>query len=376
MQTPVLVTGTARSGTTLLARILDARADATLASDPYLPLMRALRDAALAAAGLLPEQPLPIEDYYGTAERIARMDAVQATQPDALAADPAPLLDALAARAAHEAPDLAARMGELRGDTWGALLRDAFALIARVRGDAPIVGFKDVWSLEFAPALLRALPDARVVVVRRDPRAIVASMQALAADDAGPHGHVLSYARHWRKEAALLAHLRADERIVAVSYERLVADPEGELRRLCAALGIRFDEAMLAAGGFRDARGARWTANSSYGARAAGISRSSAERWRETLDDDARALVELVCGPDMEAEGYQAGPVDRDAARRALARDDAATPDWRSDLGDIDADLALEDARRAALAASGPVERPLFLFEAAFDRLVGQEARR
>lgn len=375
MQTAVLVTGTARSGTTLLARVLDARDDTALASDPYLPLLRGLRDAALGASGLLPEAPLPLEDSYGSDTRIARLDAVLAADPDALPADPAALVGALAPRAAHESPDLAARMDELRGDTWGAVLRDAFALIARVRGDHALVGFKDVWCLELAPALLRAVPGARVVVVRRDPRAVVASMRTLA-DRGGPHGHVLSYARHWRKEAALLARLVGDERIVAVGYEALVTDPEGELRRLCAALRVPFDAAMLDADGLRDARGARWTANSSYGATGSGFSRASVERWRETLDPDARALVELVCGPEMEREGHVPAAPDEAAARRALEADEALELDWRSDLGDIDANLALERARRAALAAGGPAARPLFLLDEAFARLVPAGARR
>jgi hypothetical protein len=377
MQTPVLLTGTARSGSTLLARLFDARRDTVLASDPYLPLLRGLRDAALDAAGLRPAHPLPIEDYYGSDERIARLDAVQAADPDALPADADALRPALAARARHESPDLAARIGELRGDTWGALLRDAFALIARVRGNGDLVGFKDVWSLEFATPLLRAVPDARIVVVRRDPRAVVASALALASRDGDPPGHVLSYARHWRKEAAFLARHAADERIVVVAYERLVTEPEAELGRLCAALGVPLERTMLDADALRDATGARWKANSSYGTGAAGISRASVERWRDTLPAEPVALVELVCGPEMEREGYATGPVDRAAARRALTADDARELDWRSDLGDVEADLTLEDDRRRALAdAPAAAPRPLFLFQAAFDRLIPAQARR
>lgn len=379
MRTPVLVTGTARSGTTLLARMLDARADTALASDPYLPLVRAIRDAALDAADLDADGPLPLEDYYGTPDRIARLDTVQSADLSALPVLPAArdsLVQSLVARATHEAPDLAARMDELRGDTWGAVLLDAFALVQRVRGTRDLVGFKDVWSIEIAAPLLALAPEARVIVVRRDPRAVVASLQALHARAGGPRGHVLSYARHWRKEAAFLARHAGDPRIVPVTYERLVANPVAEAERLCAALGVPGDAAMLDASRLRDALGAPWTANSSYADGPAGIATASVGRWREELDHATVSLVELVCGPEMEREGYSPGPLHLTAARDALVRDDAGPVDWRSDLGDVDADMAVEDERRAALAAGtvAPAAlRPLFLFGEAFERLLSKE---
>jgi hypothetical protein len=59
------------------------------------------------------------------------------------------------------------------------------------------------------------------------------------------------FACQWRAEvskARALAH-RAGERYHEVRYEVLVADPESELRRICAHAGLDFEPAMLTAGG-------------------------------------------------------------------------------------------------------------------------------
>ena len=94
--------------------------------------------------------------------------------------------------------------------------------------------------------LLRLFPDAQIVHIVRDPRATVAS---LATMPWWPYDSVGSMAT-WA-QADYCA--RRDRRrlppdvFTMISYEALVADPEPELRRLCAFLDEDFDPAMLAA---------------------------------------------------------------------------------------------------------------------------------
>ena len=45
MAAPLFVTGTARSGTNLVARMLDAHPEVSVACDPYFPLFHSLRNA-------------------------------------------------------------------------------------------------------------------------------------------------------------------------------------------------------------------------------------------------------------------------------------------------------------------------------------------
>src|SRR5262245_40484510 len=110
---PLFVTGTARSGSTLLAYLLSAHPQIRVASDPCFPLFRALRAAQLrvrteADSPLRRYTSLPLQDYYFTDERLRVLDLVLASGLEAPvpADDWAALRPALAERSRHESPDL------------------------------------------------------------------------------------------------------------------------------------------------------------------------------------------------------------------------------------------------------------------------------
>ena len=355
---PLIVTGPARSGTTLVARALSAHPRVEVAVDPLLPLVRATRDALAAAAGIPLPAGTPFLDGYGSARDRAVLDAVW--EGDLGVAAQAPPGPALAARAAHEAPDLAAALAALEGSTARDLWESALAAIARVRR-APAgswAGTKEVWAAPLIPAMARAWPDARFVLVRRDPRAVAASN--LAVGDPAQAGHPLSAARAWRAQEAVVARLRGEglgARIHVVAFEALVADPGPALAGLCAFLGVEEDRGLLDAGRARGADGRPFAANTSHGPVAPGARPELSERWRTSLDPGALALVELVCGPEMEAAGMApSGPADPAAALARLRADDARDWSWRTDAGDPDADLADELARRALISGARPAD--------------------
>ena len=84
---PLFVTGPVRSGSTLLARLLSTNEEVMVASDPYLPLFRSLRNAIVRhkaspdlARNFDPDAAL--QDYYFTSDRIAVMDTVLAATLD------------------------------------------------------------------------------------------------------------------------------------------------------------------------------------------------------------------------------------------------------------------------------------------------------
>lgn len=355
---PLIVTGPARSGTTLVARALSAHPRVEVAVDPLLPLVRATRDALAAAAGIDLPAGTPFLDGYASERDRAVLDAVWTG--DLGVAAQAPPGEALAARAAHEAPDLAPVLATLTGATARALWESALAGIARVRA-APAgswAGTKEVWAAPLIPAMARAWPDARFVLVRRDPRAVAASN--LGVGDPSQAGHPLSAARAWRAQEAAVARLRGEglgDRIHVVAFEALVADPGPELAALCDFLGVEEDRGLLDAGRARAADGAPFAANTSHGAVAPGARPELSERWRATLDPGALALVELVCGPEMEAAGMAlSGPADPRAALARLRDDDARDWSWRTDRRDPEADIADEVARRALISGPGPAD--------------------
>lgn len=364
----LIVTGPARSGTTLVARALSAHAAVELAVDPLLPLVRATRDAMAAAAGFDLPPGTPLLDGYACERDRAVLDAVWAGDLDVPVR--APLGEALAARAAHEAPDVAGALAGLAGGTARELWEAAFAVIARVRAvpEGAWVGTKEVWAADLIPAMARAWPSARFVLVRRDPRAIAASNLALAG--AGQAAHPLSAARAWRKQEAIAARLAGEglgERVHVVGFEALVGAPGAALSALCAFLAVDEDRGLLDAGRVRGADGRPFAANTSHGEGRLGPRPELSERWRTVLDVDALALVELVCGAEMRVAGMTlSGPPDPGAALARLRADDARAWSWRTDVGDPEAELERERARRALIldpdAADGAQVRRHFLW--------------
>lgn len=341
-----------------MARALSAHPEVEVAVDPLLPLVRATRDALAAAAGIELPAGTPFLDGYATERDRDVLDAVW--HGDLGVAAQAPPGAALAARAAHEAPDLAPMLATLTGATARELWESALAGIARVRGvpRGSWAGTKEVWAAPLIPAMARAWPAARFVLVRRDPRAVAASN--LGVGDPAQAGHPLSAARAWRAQEAIVARLRAEglgDRIHVVGFEALLADPGPALADLCGFLGVEEDRGLLDPGRARGADGAPFAANTSHGPVAPGARPELSERWRARLDPGARALVELVCGAEMEAAGMSvAGSPDPDAALVRLREDDAREWSWRTDRGDPEADIADECARRALISGAEPAD--------------------
>lgn len=163
--------------------------------------------------------------------------------------------------------------------------------------------------------LLAAFPEARVVCLVRDPRAVAASYKDWHGAGAGETPekqadrertrrsyHPVLMSLLWRgvvrsSFAALRRH--GPERVRIQRFERLAAAPEAEARELCDWLGLAFEPAMLEIG----------VVNSSYATAGSGVSSEPVDRWRERLTPAEVATVQSVCGALMDELGYQRAQV-------------------------------------------------------------------
>jgi LPS sulfotransferase NodH len=219
---PIFVVGAPRSGTSLLARMLDAHPAIGLSDE------LCFFDIVLEARRDLPELDDP--------ERIERLRALL------------PRMDHVRYWADGEAL-IEAALERLRADSrpsWAAFYRHLMEPRA-VRKGALRFGEKTPWNVRHLEALEALFPNARFVHVVRDPRAVVASKRKLPRSSSD----VLTNAVKWSIDVAAAARYRDGaperaERLLEIRYEDLVRTPEPVLRRVTDFLGEPFDPAMLA----------------------------------------------------------------------------------------------------------------------------------
>ena len=108
-------------------------------------------------------------------------------------------------------------------------------------------------NITYASTLMDLFPQAKIVHIVRDGRAVAASVMQL---DWGPNT-IIKAARWWMRMTSfgLAAEtLLGPERIMRVKYEDLVLAPAETLQRLCAFLGMEYQPEMTRATGFKPPR--------------------------------------------------------------------------------------------------------------------------
>lgn len=125
--------------------------------------------------------------------------------------------------------------------------------VARVKTLAPSavrIIDKMPTNFRFAGLIHLALPNARIIHICRDPiDTCMSNFAQLFVGDAQPHSYDLGeLGRYYRGYEALMDHWRQvlpRQVMLEVQYERLVADPSGEARRIVAHCGLDWVDSCL-----------------------------------------------------------------------------------------------------------------------------------
>lgn len=197
---PIFVVGMPRTGTTLVDRILSSHRN-------------------VGSAGELQAMPLAVKKLAGTPSRTVIDPATIAAS---CGIDPAALGEAYLKRASHHRPKGNARF------------------IDKLPANFLYVGH-----------IARALPDARIVCLRRNPMDTVwSNYKNLFASQSAYYAYsydLMDTARYYQRFDRLMGLWESlwPGRVLQLSYEALVADQEGQTRRLLTHCGLDWDEACL-----------------------------------------------------------------------------------------------------------------------------------
>jgi len=283
------VCGYSRSGTTLLATILDSHPRISMGYElvptglPPLPaaaghLRRALAEDPADPAAVLRREPATAElglfvihcgwALVGPQELAALMEAEAAAGRADAAGTP---------RAAHL----------------------AMAVVERKRAQegTDLTGFK-VQTSRFG-VFHRAFPDSAFLGIVRDPRDVVASQQGR-----GFTRSVERMAGHWRDYYARFYRFARlhPRRALVVRYEDLVRDPEPEYGRIFGLLGLEYGDEVRRY--WESKASVHHTRHNNAPAVGREPFTSSLGRWRQDLQPADLTTVERVCRRLMARAGY------------------------------------------------------------------------
>lgn len=181
------------------------------------------------------------------------------------------------------------------------------AIVRHLSGCARVYGEKSTENLQWWKPITRSMPELKIIIIVRDPRAVVASIMEAwpPRTRRGVDPHVLR-AEWWvsdQRQAIALRNELGLERTLLLRYEDVVSDPELARRRLIAFLDLPPGGGSLH-GSDNDVRRIvlpreTWKRRTFDPVTAARVS-----VWRETLTHDQAATIAAICKREMEIMGY------------------------------------------------------------------------
>lgn len=301
------LTGLVRSGTTLLARCCDAHPQITCASDPLFGFFRCLRNDLRKTWNIEGGDPAePLSDFFFDSKgELLRLADANLHVPVTI--DHATLTKEIArfADATGNAPAIVPLLNKLNGSTYAEVFVQLVEMLKAAYGSETDQwsGFKQTWVEAFGGTILNTWPEAHVVHLVRDPRAVIASWRT--AKFLRHDYPFLMIVRHWRKSVAVASLFsRRYKNYTVSSYEDLVSEPEQEIKKIAAACGFPVDQQMLDASRFRSEDGGAWKANTSHGGPTDKIASEKKDRWKEQLAIEEIQLIEDLCDLELKWMGY------------------------------------------------------------------------
>jgi hypothetical protein len=284
----VFVTGASRSGTTMLSRVLGNHSQ-----------IRGLRELhffgdLFGSADSGPLEQAELERLAATV--FSRQDReVWGTEPTELER--------------RRATTLCERLAPAQRTGYG-VFDAALASLAADTGKQ-ITCEQTPRNIFYAANILGSLPDARVVHIVRDPRAVLASqknrwkLRKLGAKHVPLHEtirtwvnyHPVTMAKLWITATNAALRLSDHPRFKLVRFEDLVASPEVQVRELCEFLQVPFEPEMILV--------PRWgSSNVKSDTGEKGLSKEVLDQWQTILTDGELRIVERMAAGLLKRFAY------------------------------------------------------------------------
>ena len=154
------------------------------------------------------------------------------------------------------------------------------------------IGDKDPRPMPFGKFMLKIFPEAKIINIERDGRAVVSSLMEFRGKDIV--NHTLLWKYHIR--TSLRFNRKMDKKsYLKISYESFVKNPEEELIKICDFLNLDYEKEMLKA----NLKGL-----SSFTNKTEKVDISRIDRYKKELNQKQIKLIEYIAFNELKQLGY------------------------------------------------------------------------
>lgn len=307
----IFESGMFRSGTTLLARILNTHSQITFAADIMVELFRFFRNELYHQHSIeIPKSNYPIEHNFKS-KNIKLKKQIENSNLDLNIKfiDLKELFERTQNYSSIHSEIFSEKLDSLTGNNFLEIFNKLLMNIhdSYSKQNSKVLGFKTVWCDQFVPVFLNQFKEkGKAIFVIRDPRAVIASNYVK-----NDHRYPLEFLiRHWRKSVcyAILYNkidTKFSNRTLIVKYEDLIAEPKIEIKKILDFVGLSFEQELLDPTQYKDGQNKQWEQNTSYGDPSLKLNTENINKWEKALPDNVKKFIEFSCLPEMLLLGYK-----------------------------------------------------------------------
>ena len=308
MNKNLFISGMFRSGTTLMARMINSHPNICLASDPYAPIFKCYRnEIASKIINIKHELNAPLNDYFNDKNQLKVFNEIQNKSFDIplFVHNIKEIRNLIEIHAKPYSPLIIPYLNKLNGLSYKELIDSGIQIVQKAygKGNDHWVGIKEVWTNEFSPHFLKSFKFSKVILINRDPRAVVASNFSTKTR----RYPFLFLCRQWRKLADLSFKFKKlyPKNVLVLKFEDIVSNPVSTSKKICSFLEIPYFESISNIKELKDGSNNSWTQNSSYNISERKFNQKSLEKWKEILNPNQIKYIEALCINNMDSLGYE-----------------------------------------------------------------------
>lgn len=296
------ITGMARSGTTLLDKLLDSHHSLSVLSQPFPMLYRRVKTDFLKSINY-PSTYYVLNDlfnqhFYKPGQFLEYLQSNTISK--------SVIRDTFSAMKDWSGQytkvnDVDKLLEQLDEGELADILRKLTEVIAGEGGRG--YGTKETLVEEFIPYYISC--GIKVILIIRDPRDVITSLNfGKGTEYGGQHRPTLFHIRNWRKSIALANTFMDSKMMLSIRYEDLLNNQTETLGKICRFLDVENFKENHFEDGIRTSGGKTWEGNSSTGQKS-GIDSANFAKYKKFLSEQQIHYIEQMCAPEMLTIGYK-----------------------------------------------------------------------